>query len=226
VIETLKLFASFHTDPLSPETVLEMIGLNEKRNTLVKQLSGGQRQRLLIGVALVASPQLLFLDEPTSSLDPQARRQLWEVVQSQRDMKRTVILSTHYMDEAEFLCDRVAIVDRGLILALDSPQNLVNAHFPERIIVCESSAFIDPVKLRCLPSVRDVSITPKGPTYQIRLYTSEAETSLRRVLSDPGFISVRDLRVEHATLEDVFLRLTGRSISDSSTSKKHFRKSV
>lgn len=125
VLETLDLFASFYEKKRSLDTIVENFDLAEKKNELVKNLSGGQRQRLSIGVAMVNDPQIVFLDEPTTGLDPQARRHTWDIVQMLKKEGKTVILTTHYMEEAEVLCDRVAIMDEGKIIAIDSPEQLI-----------------------------------------------------------------------------------------------------
>src|SRR5437899_1638424 len=125
VIETIRLFRSFYDRGLDPETVLDMVELDEKRHAWVGKLSGGQKQRLAVATALVGDPELLFLDEPTTGLDPQSRRQLWDILRGLRAQGRTILLTTHYMDEAERLCDRVAIVDHGKVIALGTPAELI-----------------------------------------------------------------------------------------------------
>lgn len=220
VLEILRLFASFHAQPLPPETVLEMVGLQEKQHDLVKRLSGGQRQRLLIGVALVSNPRVLFLDEPTGSLDPHARRQLWEVILRQRAEGRTIVLTTHYMEEAETLCDRVAILHRGRVLAVDTPQNLITTHFPEKVVVCEVPQPVEPARLKALPGALDVSVVPRGTGYQVRVRTTQPDQILKELFDGNLLTRPSDLRVEQATLEDVFLRLTGEGSREPASTRR------
>src|SRR5438132_12367535 len=150
VRETLTLFRSFYGRGLSPDEVMEQVGLTEKANSYVVKLSGGQRQRLAVACALVGDPELLFLDEPTTGLDPQSRRQLWDILRGFRSQGRTVLLTTHYMDEAERLCDRVAVVDQGRVIALGAPAELIarlgGEHFVE--FGLEDGAALDEVELR------------------------------------------------------------------------------
>src|SRR5262249_32745647 len=125
VIETVRLFRSFFDQGLDPQAIIDMVELDEKRSALVGKLSGGQKQRLAIAIALVGDPELLFLDEPTTGLHPQSRRQLWDILRGLRSQGRTILLTTHYMDEAERLCDRVAVVDHGKVIALGTPAELI-----------------------------------------------------------------------------------------------------
>lgn len=207
VEELLKLFASFHEHPLATEDILDQIGLVEKRRSSVKSLSGGQRQRLLIGLALIADPQLLFLDEPTGSLDPQSRRQLWGTIETFRRQQRSVILTTHSMEEAEALCDRVAIVEQGRIIALGSPAELIHTYFPIKTIGFDYAVHHDEHYWRSYPGVSEVKTNGK----RIELTTNRCDEALQVLL---GHESGSDYDIRGGNLEDVFLALTGRTIRE------------
>ncbi len=205
--ETLRLFGSFHAHSLTVESILEQIGLTEKRKSRVKSLSGGQRQRLLIGLALIGDPQLLFLDEPTGALDPQSRRQLWDVIQEFRRQERTVVLTTHSMEEAEAICDRVAIVDAGSIIALGSPAELIRHYFPIKTISFDSNLVSDEQHWYSYTGVKDVNVS----ALHVEVKTDRSDETLKELLSHSGGYNF-DIR--SGNLEDVFLTLTGRTIRD------------
>ena len=213
--ELLRLFASYYRHAAEPDALLEMVGLEEKRGAFVRELSGGQRQRLVFILALVNDPKVLFLDEPTAGLDPQSRRSIWEWIALARRKGKTVFLTTHYIEEAERLCDRVAIIDHGRIIALDTPKRLVaDTEFEQRIdfvIDVPSEASLDVSRLEALPGTIRVLGDGHG---QFSLYAREAHPALKYLIElceTKGF-SLRGLEVEGATLEDVFIRLTGRRI--------------
>ncbi|MBN1679031.1 MAG: ABC transporter ATP-binding protein [Anaerolineae bacterium] len=212
VYELLKLFGSFYKEALPPDDLIAMVSLEEKRNTRSKDLSGGQRQRLSLALALVNDPALLFLDEPTTGLDPQARRQMWNIVTELQQRGKTVVLTTHYMEEAQTLCDRVAVMDTGKIIALDSPLDLISAHFETTAIEFEdrNSAAIE--MLEALPGVK----TASRDGGLVTLYSLDTPRSMEGLLDAArnGQLHFDDLRVRSATLEDVFLKLTGRRIRD------------
>jgi ABC-2 type transport system ATP-binding protein len=216
VRETLTLFRSFYRQGLEPGEVIETVSLGEKANTWVKHLSGGQKQRLAVACALVGDPQLLFLDEPTTGLDPQSRRQLWEVIRSYRDTGRTVLLTTHYMDEAERLCDRVAIVDLGRVMAIGTPQQLIASLGGEHVIefVCEGSdgVHLDPAAFADLPAVS----AAEAEHGHIRLSVREPHIALPALLSRLETMGshLTGLSTRHASLEDVFMKLAGRHLSE------------
>ncbi len=214
VRETIQLFRSFYRRGMGVEDALGTVGLEEKRDARVKQLSGGQRQRLAIAVALVNEPELLFLDEPTAGLDPQARRQLWEIVLSLRARGRTVLLTTHYMDEAERLCDRVAVVDHGRMIALGTPQELIASLGAEHVVEfgAAAGATLAPAALRGLPGVTDVH-AEDGTVRLTVARIHETVPALMALVRDRD-IELTRLVTHHATLEDVFLHLTGRSLRD------------
>jgi ABC-2 type transport system ATP-binding protein len=217
VRETLTLFRSFYRQGLEPGEVIQMVSLDEKANTWVKNLSGGQKQRLAVACALVGDPQLLFLDEPTTGLDPQSRRQLWEVIRSYRDTGRTVLLTTHYMDEAERLCDRVAIVNLGRVMAIGTPQQLIASLGGEHIVefACESSngELLEPAMFADLPTV-SAAETEQG---HVRLSVREPHVALPALLARLEAMGRRltSLTTRHASLEDVFVKLAGRHLIEN-----------
>ena len=214
VLETLQLFCSFYRDGRNPEDVMEMVGLTEKAGSWVVKLSGGQRQRLAVGCALVGNPHLLFLDEPTTGLDPQSRRGLWNVIRKFRAEGRGILLTTHYMDEAERLCDRVAIMDHGRIIAQGTPPELISGLGGEHIVefsLSEGNDAGDDV-LKTLPSVREVRANGSG----IALTVSEPHVAIPALLEylRERQLTLSRLTTRHASLEDVFVNLTGRYLRD------------
>jgi ABC-2 type transport system ATP-binding protein len=217
VRETLRLFASFYPRPRPVETVLAEIGLEEKAGAWVEKLSGGQRQRLAVGCALVSDPEILFLDEPTTGLDPAARRGLWEILRRFQARGRTIVLSTHYMDEAERLCDRIAIVDRGRVVATGSPRELIARIGGEEIVELATDPPLAPSDLAALPGV--VSATGEGEGEGVRLCVRGLHVALPALLASLESRGARATRLltRHATLEDVFLAVTGRRFEEAET---------
>jgi len=215
VTETLELFRSFYRRPRPLEEVLAAVQLVEKRNGRVGQLSGGQKQRLALACALVADPELFFLDEPTTGLDPQSRRQLWELIEEVKRAGRTVVITTHYMEEAERLCDRVAIVDHGKVIALGTPQHLIASLGARHIIefsIGEDQPSLADAELLQLPG--SLSLRRQEDSYLLE--SAEAHRTIPAMLvllGARGFQLVR-LRTHSATLEDVFVHLTGRTLRD------------
>jgi ABC-2 type transport system ATP-binding protein len=213
VVETVRLFRSFYRRGPAAEEVLDLVQLREKRNARVGQLSGGQRQRLALACALVGDPQLLFLDEPTTGLDPQSRRQLWELIEGFRAGGRSILLTTHYMEEAERLCDRVAIVDHGRIIAEGTPRELIAGLGAEHVLefaVAAGSAF-DPAGL----AAAGLGVPVRhGDAW--RLQVSELHQAMPAVLTElrRQGAQLSQLRTHSATLEDVFVALTGRQLRD------------
>ncbi len=216
VLETITLFRSFYRHGNDPEAVLRLVSLEEKARSWVGKLSGGQKQRLAVACALVGNPELVLLDEPTTGLDPQSRRQLWDIIRSFREQGRTILLTTHYMDEAERLCDRVAVVDHGKVIALGSPQELIRSLGGEHIIEFTlNGAHPDHSNLDTLsnlPSVRSVRKEGDG----VQLSVSEVHVALPALLSSLGNrgLELASLVTRHASLEDVFVNLTGRHLRD------------
>ena len=210
VDETLRLFRSFFTQGRPIDEVLGQIELHDKRDTWTMKLSGGQKQRLAVACALVSDPELLFLDEPTTGLDPQSRRQLWDVVLGFKARGRTVMLTTHYMDEAERLCDRVAIVDQGKVIQLGTPRELIASLGGHEIVELATQQPLAPEELASLPGVHASRREADG----IALTVSELHTTLPAVLALAGPRGLTRLSTHHATLEDVFVHLTGRHLRE------------
>jgi ABC-2 type transport system ATP-binding protein len=217
VSEVLSLFRSFYPRGLEVGDVLTLVSLEEKAGAYVRTLSGGQKQRLSLGAALVGDPELLFLDEPTTGLDPQSRRQTWEIVEGLKARGRTVLLTTHYMEEAARLCDRVAVIDHGKVIALGTPRELIASLGAEHVIefaVGEAaSAALDDGALRALPSVEEVA--RDGGSWRLTVReVHRAVPALLAALSEWG-VEPTQLTTHHATLEDVFMALTGRRLRDA-----------
>jgi ABC-2 type transport system ATP-binding protein len=209
--ESLRLFSSFHDRQADLIGLLDRVGLADKRSAPFSKLSGGQKQRLFIALALVNQPEVVFFDELTTGLDPQARRSMWELVTQIRDSGCTVVLTTHFMEEAERLCDRVLIMDRGRIVALDTPDALIRSLGAERRLVLTLSPARTPESLGQLPAVTRVEQVGD----HLVLYGG-GERFVGRVVSalEEAGIDLVDLRTEESTLEDVFLALTGREMRE------------
>ena len=220
VRETLTLFRSFYERGTHPEAVMEQVELTEKAKSWVGKLSGGQRQRLAVACALVGDPALLFLDEPTTGLDPKSRRQLWEIIRRYRQQGRTILLTTHYLDEAERLCDHVAIVDRGKVIAQGTPRELIVSLGGEHVIEftlgdssngdCQVSGDLE--LFSRLPAVQSVH-TDHG---RICLSVGEPHRTLPALLNtlEEHRWPLSSLSTRHASLEDVFVKLAGRHLDD------------
>jgi ABC-2 type transport system ATP-binding protein len=209
VWEAMELFAGFYRRPAPWEPLLEELGLSDKRDSYVARLSGGQKQRLFIALALVNNPELVFLDELTTGLDPQARRAMWDRVRSIREQGTTVFLTTHFMEEAERLCDRVAIIDHGKIVALDTPQNLIDSLGAENRVVFEVDAHLDEESLCAVPGV--VRVERIGERVVVYGQEDGLVSGVVNAL-EAGGIRFENLRTEQPTLEDVFLALTGKEM--------------
>lgn len=212
VTELIDLFASFYARRRPTAELIAELGLDERQNALSRELSGGQRQRLSIALALVNDPELIFLDEPTTGLDPQGRRSLWGHISRLRTEGRTVLLTTHYMEEAERLCDRIAIMDHGRILEMGTVSELVGRHFRERTVRFEARAELTDTQLATIRGVSRVA-HEDGET---ALYTRDVPATVGGLLElgEELGISGLDLAVRRPTLEDVFLELTGRALRD------------
>ncbi|MFN8582789.1 MAG: ABC transporter ATP-binding protein [Gemmatimonadaceae bacterium] len=212
VWEAVHLWASlYQRAPVNGEQLLEQLGLADKRNAWFMTLSGGQKQRLFIALALVNDPDVVFLDELTTGLDPQARRAIWELVRGIRARGKTVFLTTHLMEEAERLCDRVAIIEHGKIIDLGSPESLIRRHCPQRTVVLATDDEQAEGHFRVLPHVD--AMTRDGTRFSIRGTGDDLVTDVIQCLSEHR-IRVTDFRTVLPTLEDVFLTLTGHSIRD------------
>ncbi|MGC4784202.1 ABC transporter ATP-binding protein [Micromonospora zamorensis] len=205
VAEALELYASFYRNPADPAALIDKLGLGEKRNTAYKKLSGGQKQRLSIALALVGNPEIAILDELTTGLDPQARRDTWGLIEQVRDSGVTIVLVTHFMEEAERLCDRVAVIDRGRVVALDSPAGLVSAVAPEQRIRFRPSA---PVDDRLLTDLPEVSAVQRTGSQVVVTGTGDLLHAVTSVLARHQIVAA-DLRLEQSTLDDAFVELTG-----------------
>jgi ABC-2 type transport system ATP-binding protein len=215
VSEVLTLFRSFYPRGLDVADVLAVVELEEKADAPVRSLSGGQKQRLSLAVALVGDPELLFLDEPTTGLDPQSRLKAWEVVESLKARGRTVLLTTHYMEEAARLCDRVAIVDHGRVIALGTPRELIASLGAEHVIEFAVAAGTQPPSrevLAALPTVEEVREEDSSWRLTVR-EVHRAVPGLLAALAERG-AEPTHLSTHHATLEDVFVALTGRRLRD------------
>src|SRR3954470_11931336 len=212
VWEAVHLWASLYRKPTSHgEALLQQLGLADKRHAWFMTLSGGQKQRLFIVLALINDPELVFLDELTTGLDPQARRAIWDLVRGIRARGKTVLLTTHLMEEAERLCDRVAIIEHGRIIDIDTPEQLVARHVAERTVVVSTG---DPAAEDRFRSIAGVaSVTRHDDRFTLRGSGSGFVTAVIQCISDAR-ITVTDFRTVHPTLEDVFLKLTGHSIRD------------
>ncbi len=211
VREAVGLWAALYRRPLDGDRLIEQLGLSEKRNAWFMTLSGGQKQRLFIALALINDPELVFLDELTTGLDPQARRAIWDLVRGIRQRGKTVFLTTHLMEEAERLCDRVAIIDRGRIVDIGTPAELVRRHCPERTVVVTTEDASAPERFRAIPQVELVS--GQGLALTIRGRGADLVTQVIHCLAEHRIRAI-DFRTELPTLEDVFLKLTGHTIRD------------
>ena len=212
VWEAAHLWAGLYRKPMSDaDRLLEQLGLADKRNSWFMTLSGGQKQRLFVALALINDPEVVFLDELTTGLDPQSRRTIWDLVRDIRQRGKTVFLTTHLMEEAERLCDRVAIIDHGRIIDMDSPEGLVRRHCPERSVVLRTDDANAEQYFRAMPRV--TSVASSGGRLTISGNGEELVTEVIRCLSDEH-IHVTDFRTVLPTLEDVFLKVTGHSIRD------------
>jgi ABC-2 type transport system ATP-binding protein len=213
VNETVRLFRSFFGQGPETSEVIAQVQLGEKRNSRVGALSGGQKQRLALACALVGDPDFLFLDEPTTGLDPQARRQLWDLIEQFKAAGRTILLTTHYMDEAERLCDRIAIMDHGKIIALGTPRELIGSIGVEHVVEFSAGTGVkefDVSAVRKIAGVRDVR-TDNGSILMHVTELHQAVPALLHELSRQG-VPLTELRTHSATLEDVFVTLTGRHL--------------
>jgi ABC-2 type transport system ATP-binding protein len=212
VVEVLDLFRSFYARSLPVDQLVEFLDLGERRHAQTRVLSGGQRQRLAVALALVNDPEVIFLDEPTTGLDPAARRALWSLVERLKVQGKTILLTTHYMEEAEHLCDRLAIMDHGRILEMGTVEDLVSRRFHERAVRFDTLPGVDEGRLRALPAV--VSLKhDDGTTF---LYTTDVAATIGALLTLTEELGVEagNLGIRRATLEDVFLDLTGRALRD------------
>ena len=217
VLETLTLFRSFYKSGMEPSEAIAKVSLQEKADARIKALSGGQRQRVAVATALIGNPKLLFLDEPTTGLDPQSRRDLWRIITDFRESGGTVLLTTHYMDEAERLCDRVAIFDRGKILAIDSPQQLIADLGAEHVVVFtvsgDATTSLPDDFGRNLPGVISARVESEHRCLSVR-EPHIAIPALLSLINERG-LKLTSLTTRQATLEDVFVHYAGHGLTDN-----------
>lgn len=202
VRQTLSMFRGLYDRGLDIEEVIRLCALEKLANRDNRKLSGGQQQRLLLAVALVNDPAILFLDEPTTGLDPQARRNFWDLIQSIKARKKTIILTTHYMDEAEILCDDIAIMDRGHIIARGGPRQLLQEHFEEVLLELPRHDFPDEARHLVTKVIESAD--------RVEIATQDLETTLRALMD--ARVSLKNLRIRPPNLEDLFLELTGKEL--------------
>ncbi len=213
VAETLRLFRSFYQRGRDVDELLGLVSLEDKRDTWYMRLSGGQKQRLAVACALAGNPELLFLDEPTTGLDPQSRRQLWDLVNGLRAEGRSVLLTTHYMDEAERLCDRVGVVDHGRMIALGTPRELIATLGGEEVVefaIPSDEGELEPARLSALPGVK----AARRVADAWALTVDEVHVAVPALLDHLQGKPMTRLSTHHATLEDVFVSLTGRQLRE------------
>jgi ABC-2 type transport system ATP-binding protein len=209
VREALELYASFYSRPADTDRLIEELGLADQRETRFRRLSGGQKQRVSIALALVGDPKVAILDELTTGLDPQARRDTWQLIEGVRDRGVTIVLVTHFMEEAERLCDRLAVIDAGRVVAVDTPAGLVSRVAPEQRVRFRPSVPFDDRLLKDLPEV--LTVTKTGGQFVVT-GTDGLLQAVTAVLARNQIIAV-DLRVEQSSLDDAFVALTGRPIN-------------
>ncbi len=209
--ELLRLFASYYRRAVDLDALVAMIGLQEKKQAFIRGLSGGQRRRLAFILSLINDPELLFLDEPTAGLDPQSRHAAWEWINHAREEGKTVFLTTHYIEEAEALCDRVAIIDYGKIIALDTPKSLMRGLEVEQRIEFAIEGMLDATRLEAIPGLIKALDDGQGG---FTIFVREVQPALKALtaLAETEGFALQGLMVRGATLEDVFIHLTGRSI--------------
>jgi ABC-2 type transport system ATP-binding protein len=213
VEETVRLFRSFYARGRTVADVIGLVQLDEKRDARVGKLSGGQKQRLALACAIVGDPDLLFLDEPTTGLDPQSRRQLWDLITEFKALGRTIMLTTHYMDEAEMLCDRVAIVDHGKVIALGTPQELIGSLGAEHVVefaLVEGSPPLEEASLAAIDGV--IAARPLAGGYELQVSALHRTVPALLSLLSQRRLELAQLTTHSATLEDVFVSLTGRQL--------------
>jgi len=212
VVEIIDLFRSFYATSRPTDELIDMLELGEKRNSRTKELSGGQRQRLAVALALVNDPELIFLDEPPTGLAQAARRSLWDLIRGLKAKGRSVLLTTHYMEEAEILCDRLAIMDHGRILELGTVDELISKRFKERAVRFDTIDGVDDASLEKLAAVTSV----KHDDDAVLLYSSDVAATVGALLglTEARGLEPQNLGIRRATLEDVFLDLTGRALRD------------
>jgi ABC-2 type transport system ATP-binding protein len=213
VAETIRLFRSFYRDSRDPETLLSDFSLDEKRDSRIGKLSGGQKQRLAVACALVGKPDILFLDEPTTGLDPQSRLQLWEAVHRFRHDGGTVLITTHYMDEAERLCDRIAVIDHGKRIALGTPSELIQSLEGSNVVEFTTEPMLDEATVQAIGGVHHAR--RRGEAWSVTVTSLATTVPLVIETIDRNGATLKSLSTHQATLEDVFVSMTGRALRDA-----------
>ncbi len=213
VKEMVSLFASFYNNPFSIDEAIEMVELNSKNDDYVESLSGGQKHRLAVALAIISNGEIVFLDEPTTGLDPQSRRKVWSVIKKLKKLGKTIFMTTHYMEEAEKLCDQLLIIDQGQVLVRGKPVELIDKHFDEDMIEFENSSFIEE-EIGALASLESVTGQKLDKNENIILYTVDAVQTIAGLLafSKKAGKPIRNLNLRKPTLEDLFIKLTGKEI--------------
>ncbi len=210
--ELIETFAALYNQEADAMELLREVQLEEKAKSMVKELSGGQKQRLSIAVALVNKPKVLFLDEPTTGLDPQARRNLWDLINQIKGGGVTIIITTHYMEEAEVLCDRIAIMDNAKVIALDTPNGLLKLADVGTTIACHVDKKVEASALKQLPNINGMEVHDQS--FSLNTHKPELTLPALFTFAKEHGIALHDVQVHQATLEDVFLKLTGRKLRD------------
>ena len=215
VKEMVSLFASFYTNPFSIEDAIEMVELNSKNEDYVESLSGGQKHRLAVALAIISNGEIIFLDEPTTGLDPQSRRKVWSVIKKLKKLGKTIFMTTHYMEEAEKLCDKLLIIDHGKVLVRGNPTELIERHFEVDMIEFENSSFIED-EIGALASLESVTGQKLDHNENIILYTVDAVQTIAGLLdfSEKAGKPIRNLNLRKPTLDDLFIKLTGKEIRE------------
>jgi len=213
VKEMVSLFASFYNNPFSIDEAIEMVELNSKNDDYVESLSGGQKHRLAVALAIISNGEIVFLDEPTTGLDPQSRRKVWSVIKKLKKLGKTIFMTTHYMEEAEKLCYQLLIIDQGQVLVRGKPVELIDKHFDEDMIEFENSSFIEE-EIGAFASLESVTGQKLDKNENIILYTVDAVQTIARLLafSKKAGKPIRNLNLRKPTLDDLFIKLTGKEI--------------
>lgn len=212
VKEIVDLFGSYYQKSLPSDQILERVAINDRQDSYVSKLSGGQKQRVALALALVNDPEVIFLDEPTTGLDPQARRNVWGIIKSLEEQEKTIFLTTHYMEEAEQLCHRVGIIDHGKIIALDTPRNLIsNANLESTVEVTCQNEDVETIFANIMGVTK---VTREGNRYILQTKESSSILSKLTSLADEKKLQLEGMSVRQGNLEDVFLQMTGRKLRD------------
>lgn len=206
--EVIELFGSYYNRSVDVDALLELVKLTEKKRSFQKDLSGGQRQRMSFALSIVNDPEIIFLDEPTTGLDPQSRRNLWELIETMRTKGKTIVLTTHYMDEAEKLCDDIAVIDHGKIITQGTPNTLINQLDADRVVDIRTKQDTDVKTLLNTATL----VEQHGDITEI--YSEQIKATLDEIFKHPDVFDIDTLHIRKATLEDVFIHLTGRSLRD------------